>query len=64
MAVYSNLSEKAVRLGETHEGWSAEPQSVVTYTTSGSKNLQEKNVEAGSPVYLDAESVTTVVYNL
>lgn len=64
VAVYSNLSEKAVRLGETHEGWSAEPQSVVTYTTSGSKNLQEKNVEAGSPVYLDAESVTTVVYNL
>lgn len=64
VAVYSNLSEKAVRLGETHEGWSGEPQSVVTYTTSGSKNLQEKNVEAGSPVYLDAKSVTTVVYNL
>lgn len=64
VAVISNLSEKAIRLGETHTGWSGEPQSVVTYTTSGTKNLQEKTVKTGSPVYLDAKSVTTVVYNL
>ena len=64
VAVYSNLSDKAVRLEETHTGWSGTPASVKTYTTSANKNLQEGVVAADGKVYLDAESVTTVVYKL
>ena len=64
VAVYSNLSDKAVRLEETHEAWNGTPTSVKTYTTSTTKNLLENVVEAGGTVYLDAESVTTVVYEL
>jgi O-glycosyl hydrolase len=64
VAVYTNLSDKGVRLNETREGWSTAPKSITTYTTSGSKNLLESTVPAGTPVILDAESVTTVVYTL
>lgn len=64
VTVYTNLAEKAVRLGETHVGWSGEVQSITTYTTKSGKNLQEKTVAANQPVILEAGSVTTVVYNL
>lgn len=43
MAVYTNMSDKAVRLGETHVGWSNEAKSIATYTTTGSKNLVGRN---------------------
>lgn len=64
IAVYTNLSDKGVRLNESHEGWSAEPKSITTYTTTSSKNLVEGSVTVGQSVILDAESVTTVVYSL
>ena len=64
VAVYSNLSDDAVRLEETHIGWSGTPASVKVYTTSATKNLQESVPVADNPVYLDAGSVTTVVYEL
>lgn len=64
VAVYTNLAEKAVRLSETHEGWSSEAKSVTTYTTTAGKNLVEATVAAGKPVVLEAKSVTTVVYSL
>lgn len=64
VAVYTNFADKAVRLGETRLGWGGEPKSITTYTTTGSKNLQEAVVEAGSQVVIEAGSVTTVVYNL
>ena len=64
VAVYTNTSDRNVRLGETHIGWGAEARSVTTYTTTGSKNLQESTVASGSPVLLESGSVTTVVYNL
>lgn len=64
VAVYSNLSEKGIRLHEVHEGWSNEPKSVVTYTTSSNKSLKEGSVANGEDVILDAGSVTTVIYNL
>lgn len=64
IAVYTNLSEKGVRLNETHEGWGGEAKSVATYTTTAAKNLTESTVANGTPVVLEAESVTTVVYNL
>ena len=64
VTVYTNLSDKGVRLNETHTGWSGEAKSVTTYTTTGSKNLIESTVAAGQPVVLDAGSVTTVVYQL
>ena len=64
VAVYTNMSDKAVRLGETHVGWSNEAKSIATYTTTGSKNLVEGTVAAGKQVILEAKSVTTVVYSL
>lgn len=64
VTVYTNLSEKGVRLSETHKGWSGDAKSVTTYTTTAKKNLQEATVTLGQPVTLDAESVTTVVYKL
>lgn len=64
VAVYTNLAEKNVRLTETHAGWSGEAKAITTYTTTGSKNLQEATVAAGGQVVLEAGSVTTVVYNL
>ncbi len=64
VAVYTNLSDRNVRLGETHIGWGNEPASIVTYTTTGAKSLQEATVASGRPVLLEAGSVTTVVYNL
>lgn len=64
VAVYTNLSDKGVHLKETHVGWKGEVKSISTYTTTGSKSLVEGSVTIGQPVVLDAESVTTVVYNL
>lgn len=64
VAVYTNLADKAVRLSETHAGWSNEVRSITTYTTTGRKNLVESAVPAGSQVVLDPKSVTTVVYGL
>lgn len=64
VAVYSNLAEKAIRLVDVHEGWSREPASIKTYTTSSSKELKEREVPADGDIYLDAKSVTTVVYEL
>ena len=54
VAVYTNMSDKAVRLGETHVGWSNEAKSIATYTTTGSKNLVEGTVAAGKQVILEA----------
>lgn len=62
VAVYTNLSDKGVRLNETRTGWSGEVKSITTYTTTGSKDLIEATVSADQQVVLDAESVTTVVY--
>ena len=64
VAVYSNLSDKAVKLVDESEGWSSESVSVKTYTSSLSKNLKERVVPADGDVYVDANSVTTVVYQL
>lgn len=62
VVVYTNLSEKGVRLSETRKGWSGEPVAVRTYTTSFSKNLKEASVDG--QIVLDPESVTTVVYDI
>ena len=62
VAVYTNMSNKPVRLATTAPGW--ENASVTTYTTSASKNLAGAPVAAGSQVALDPQSVTTVVYDL
>lgn len=64
VAVYSNLSDKAVKLIDESEGWNSESVSVKTYTSSLSKNLKERVVPADGDVYIDANSVTTVVYQL
>ena len=64
VAVFTNMSSKNVRLSETHEGWSNKATSIRTYTTTNSKKLTEATVSAGESVLLEAESVTTVVYNL
>lgn len=64
VAVYSNLSDKAIRIVDEREGWSGEPKSVKTYTSSSSKNLKEREVPADGDIYVDAKSVTTVVYEL
>ncbi|KAA6320457.1 hypothetical protein EZS27_029775 [termite gut metagenome] len=64
VAVYTNLSDKGVRLNETHKDWSSEPKSITTYTTTGAKNLVERTVAVDQPVVLDAESVTTIIYNI
>ncbi len=63
VAVYTNLSEKGVRLNESHIGWSSEAKAITTYTTTSNKNLTESKV-TNSPVILDAGSVTTVLYDL
>lgn len=63
VAVYTNLSEKGVRLNESHIGWSSEAKAITTYTTTSSKNLVESTTN-NSPVILDAGSVTTVLYDL
>lgn len=64
VAVYTNLSSKGVRLNETRQNWSGELKSIKTYTTSANKQLVEKVLEIEDSVVLDAESVTTVVYEL
>ena len=63
VAVYTNLSERAIRLSETRTGWPAAPKSITTYTTTSSKKLQEATLSASAQVVLDAGSVTTVVYS-
>lgn len=64
VAVYTNLSDKGVRLKETHTRWNSEAKSITTYTTTGSKKLKENAVAADQLVVLDAGSVTTVIYRL
>ena len=64
VAVYTNYSDKGVRLNETREGWNGDVASITTYSTTQDKNLEEKNYATDEKVILDAESVTTVVYTL
>ena len=64
VAVYTNLSEKGVRLNEIHKEWVSEISSITTYTTTNNKNLQEVHVTADQQVIVPSESVTTVIYNL
>ena len=64
VAVFTNMSNKNVRLSETHEGWNNEATSITTYTTTSNKNLTETTISSEESVILEAESVTTVVYNL
>ncbi len=64
VAVYTNYSDKGVRLNETREGWNGDVTSITTYTTTQDKNLKEKTYATDEKVTLDAESVTTVVYTL
>lgn len=63
VAVYTNLSRKPVVLTETRQGWPGEPTAITTYTTSASKSLKNMTVASGTPVTLDAQAVTTVVYD-
>lgn len=63
VAVYTNLSDKGVRLNETHTGFGSNVKSITTYTTTATKNLSESSVK-DQTVVLDASSVTTVVYSL
>ena len=64
VAVYTNLSEKGVRLNEIHKEWVSEISSITTSTTTNNKNLQEVHVTADQQVLVPSESVTTVIYNL
>lgn len=64
VAVYTNLSDKGVRLKETHTEWKGTVTSVTTFTTTSNKNLFEAQVGNDEQVVLDAQSVTTVVYSL
>ncbi len=64
VAVYTNLSEKGVRLNETHSNWSGSVSKITTYTTSATKELAPATVATDGQVTLDAESVTTVVYSV
>ena len=50
VAVYTNLSEKGVRLNEIHKEWVSEISSITTYTTTNNKNLQEVHVTADQQV--------------
>lgn len=63
VAVYSNFSEKPVRLSTELKGQSAGPSATHTYTTTASKCLLEAEVENGAVIMLDPQSVTTVVYD-
>lgn len=63
VAVYGNLSNKSIKLKETHKGW-GDVKSITTYTTSSSKTLEEALVDSNIPIVLDPESVTTIVYHL
>ncbi len=62
VAVYTNLSDRVVRLSETHQSWPGTPKSVMTYTTTHNKGLRQATVASGGTVMLEAGSVTTVVY--
>lgn len=64
VAVYTNYSDKAVKLIDDREGWDSQPTSVMTYTSSSSKHLKERVVPEDGDIYVDAKSVTTVVYEL
>lgn len=64
VAIYTNLSEKGVRLDETRENLGGEVKSIVKYTTSAGLDLQEAVVPMDGAVELAPMSVTTVVYNL
>lgn len=64
VAVYTNYSDKAVKLIDDREGWDSQPLSVMTYTSSSSNHLKERVVPEDGDIYVDAKSVTTVVYEL
>lgn len=64
VAVYTNYSDKAVKLIDGREGWDSQPTSVMIYTSSSSKHLKERIVPEDGDIYVDAKSVTTVVYEL
>ncbi len=64
VAVYTNYSEKPVRMHITLDGLSGNPSSLRSYTTSASKSLEECQLAVGNEILLDAQSVTTLVYDL
>lgn len=61
--VYTNYRDEAVTLDNCPDGLSERPQAVRVYTTSESKQLQERVVSSDESLRLDPESVTTVVYD-
>ncbi len=64
VAVYTNYSEKPVRLHTSLEGMAGKPSSLKSYTTSASKTLTEATLTPGEDLILDPQSVTTFVYDL
>ncbi len=63
VAVYSNFSQKPVRINTSIDGGFT-ASTVHSYTTSTSKSLLEATVTDTGSILLDPQSVTTIVYNL
>ena len=63
VAVYSNFSQKPVKINTSIDGGFT-ASTVHSYTTSTSKSLQEATVTDTGSILLDPQSVTTIVYNL
>ena len=64
VTVMSNLSDKGIRLNESHQGWMAKPSQVTLYTTTAAKQLVPTTLEADQQILLEPQSVTTIVYKL
>ncbi len=64
VAVYTNYSEKPVRINVALNGLATAPASVRSYTTSADKSLEEAAIDTAAEILLDPQSVTTFVYDL
>lgn len=64
VAVYSNYSEKPVKVSTSISGSLGNVKTVRSFTTTHSKNLLQADLQPESDVLLDPKSVTTIVYDL
>lgn len=63
VAVYSNCSQKPVKIDTSIEGGFNASQ-IHSYTTSTSKSLLEASITDAKSILLDPQSITTIVYDL
>lgn len=64
VAVFTNLSDKGVRLNDIRNAWPSDINKINTYVTRANKPLTRMEVQNNHQIILEPKSVTTIIYQL